>query len=909
MFKEKRRSSRIVLALFLVLFGIGTLGSSAFSQSIDCTDLPSLDFTQNTQASGTYAIWVRAKTETPTATPYVSIDGKNCERVDLPESTDWEWVSGNKGLIKADLKAGDHSYAFSVTGGAILADKILATNDLNCIPVGDGKNCFDQTLSFEIVGSVQQGGTILGDQKVQALITNSKESANEIEFQIDGKTVARQNSDPFCLVDGVDEKSCGLFNFSTLPEGQHVLRVVGYQEGEQVTEHVINFTVGNSNGSALGLSNIRESDAANANKPDNLQISLDGIDTDQTVSGEINVSATVSGAVSPVKVYFAINNIDITTQDKAPYCLKPLSDSCGSWDSRSLVNGSYTLQVAAVAEGSKNAYKQVPFTIDNAPTLYNIGTKRQEVIVGNPNQQLSGKVKITLPDSQLAIGKLGRKIDYSLDDAIIATAYDSDPVVIIDSSDFSSGSHVLSARITSQRGETIVLQSSVVIKNDVLTSIIMWVQENVFLMILFGVAFVVIVIVPIILIRKRRNMSHFNFEHNITEGYQYNETYQVYSMKNKTTQSLVAFSVVFVGVLAIIGNTSTSNGVKTGFTMELDNASTKRDYSGIRMLMEDHTPATLDTIEHIDHTDSTHEDEQIDGEMYIMRLNYSQSVSESTADSVAYPDVVDLSEDRAAPKGGLIIDDDITSLDAFEAETMDTQLNSGAVTADKKARAGYAHRMKRKGFMHRSQRIRHTRKVTVRARGTGCEGDAQMSLRVNNRTIGSANVSSDDYQDYEFDVELEAGMHGFDVTFDNEHSNSNCQRDLYVDHIRCHGRDGEDDGENYPSVPTTPTQPEEPYVPEEPTIPTEPETPTVPEEPTTPTLPEEPYTPEEPYVPEEPTIPTEPETPTVPEEPVTPEVPPATPPATPPHNDVPNKWDGTDFDPISIPACGCWCRF
>jgi hypothetical protein len=871
---------KFFVALVIGVFTLGMFSSDAISESVNCTDLPSLDFKQSTLSSGEYAIWVLAKTETTTATPYISVDGKSCDKVALPESTDWEWVSGRGGVIKKDLSFGEHTYSFSVNEGAVLADKVIVTSDLDCIPKDNGDNCLDQTLAFELVGGLQQGSTVAGEQKVQALLTKGAGvEGNSIEFLIDDEKVSTQSSEPFCLVDIGDDESCGLYNFSTLPKGKHTLKAVGYQAGEIASEKSITFTVADANSATLSLSDLSLSAETNADKPDSLTIDVDGISPKEIVSGELTISAEVEGSSAPITVYFAINNIDMNSSSKAPYCMVAgSSDTCGAWDSSSLVNGDYTLQVAATAPDARNKYVSIPFRIDNSQAIYKVGTSRQEIIVGNPNQQVTGSVRVTLPETQLKNAQRGRKIEYYVDDKSFASTYDSNPVVALSSSDYSNGEHTLSAKVTSVQGETTSLQSTIKIQNDMFTSSLLWLRDNLVATLAVTVVSIVGMYLVIYTLRKKKNNKYFNLEHNISEGYVYAETYGAFSPKNKNTQSLAAFTVLFVGITVVLGSGGTGTGVKTGFAQELDFASTAGNFSGFNVQYDK------------DHMTDAHE------HMQYMRLNYSKDVSESTADAVVYKDAVDFTEDKATKKGGLISNVDVTTLQEFEGETMNFAPGVGRVSADKEAHSGQSMHIEKSGKVYRNQRMRKGRRFIIRARAGKCARRPFMRLRINKVDIGEVEVKGDKQQDYEFRVNLSENSHNFEISFRDEDDDGDknqrgkCARGIFID--RAHvPREENDDEEVDPTAPTpipetpeaptpTPTNPEPEPAPE---VPTEPETPVEPTPTPTPTIPDEPTpTPTEPEpLPEEPT---EPDTPVEP----TPTPTPTTPTPTPSNDMGPN---------------------
>ena len=80
-----------------------------------------------------------------------------------------------------------------------------------------------------------------------------------------------------------------------------------------------------------------------------------------------------------------------------------------------------------------------------------------------------------------------------------------------------------------------------------------------------------------------------------------------------------------------------------------------------------------------------------------------------------------------------------------------------------------------------------TKKVLVRVRGDQCNGAPLMKVALNGRQIMLERIRQTGWTDYAANVDLTAGEHTLEVTFEDDLNNSACDRNLRVDRINLVG--------------------------------------------------------------------------------------------------------------------------
>ena len=749
------------IALFIVI-GIA-ITSVALAAPTDCTTLPGVNVTQETNTSSSYAIWVLAKTETPDATPYIRVDSGKCHQLSLPQGTDWQWISGSNGLISEDIAQGTHTYAFSVNGGAVLMDKLLVTNNKACKPEGDGSNCIEKFTQFTVIG-IEQDSTVKGDRKVSVLLdANSVPNAN-FEYFIDDVSVGEQNAAPYCLVDDPSSEECGLYNFSTLSLGRHTLRVVGKTSNGQTAEQTIGFTVGNTNTGADSISNTPLETTSDPNAVDNLTLSVKGIEASQVVDGKRSISAEVTGTTQPITVSYAINVVDVNSSTTAPYCMIAKNDGCGEWDSRSVINGNYNLIVRATAPGSKDKRITIPFEVKNSSDSL-LTNQKQVIVVGNPSQQMFGTTSVTVPNSFLQNAQTGRKITYYMNDKEVASSFDNAPVVKVDTRKFTNGTYRLSAKITSNRGETTSFASIVTVNNDLFISASSWIRNNLPRTGVFGLITLAVLYFVIRTIMGRVAKRKFEAHHNIDNNYTYSYQYGKLSMHHHYMQVAASFALLMVGSFSILQLGKTQAAVGVGFTTDIANGTASTNFGGLSIVRDSHVGTTTGTT----HT------------MTVARLNYSAETTQFAAAAST----------------------DIKT--QIEGESMVLEVFKGRVESDTTANGGQALLIWSTAAAYKKQFVASANRLTIRAKAQVCNGGPIMAIKVDGIAVGTNTVNATNYTDYIVPITIASGEHTIEITFTNDYANTTCDRNLFIDSIVAETISAGETAPTAPSVPA-PTQ-------------------------------------------------------------------------------------------------------
>ncbi|PPK98004.1 putative xylan-binding protein with Ca-dependent carbohydrate-binding module [Kineococcus xinjiangensis] len=118
----------------------------------------------------------------------------------------------------------------------------------------------------------------------------------------------------------------------------------------------------------------------------------------------------------------------------------------------------------------------------------------------------------------------------------------------------------------------------------------------------------------------------------------------------------------------------------------------------------------------------------------------------------------------------------------LEAETMSLQADAGRSFSDSAASAGAGLLLWGNGTAAGSYflggSVSH---LVLRARGDQCAGSPTLQVSVDGREVGSATVTSTDWQDYSFPGSWPDGAHRVAVSFANDLRTSTCDRNLRVD--------------------------------------------------------------------------------------------------------------------------------
>jgi hypothetical protein len=123
----------------------------------------------------------------------------------------------------------------------------------------------------------------------------------------------------------------------------------------------------------------------------------------------------------------------------------------------------------------------------------------------------------------------------------------------------------------------------------------------------------------------------------------------------------------------------------------------------------------------------------------------------------------------------------------FEGESM-TLATGGAVRTDPAASGGQVLGVWSNGGASRQLVTTGTAvRLTVRAKGTACWGAPVMRVSVDGIQVASLSVNATSYTDHTATVNIPAGTKTMAVELTNDHRDSTCDRNLYVDKVVLHG--------------------------------------------------------------------------------------------------------------------------
>lgn len=786
----------VMLVLSSVFLTVEPLIQQVFSQSTSCDALPAVSLKQNVSIEGEYRIWLLAKKESTSAIPYVKVDNGVCRQVSLPTTNDWQWVGGRSGAITQNLTEGEHNFTFSVDNGAVLLDKVLVTSDLECVPTGDGGNCVQDPLNFVVVG-ISDGEIVNGSRTVSAQLSNTTYQYATVEFYIDDKLVGKQGAAPYCLVDtSATDTTCTGYDFNALGNGDHKLKVVATSNNGLTEQSIISFKVDSSAeqpGSGEGETIPTDPNTGETTEllpPVNLEVV--GISPNEEVKGKKEIYAKVSGTDKPVAVKFAIGQNEIATRTAAPYCMKferaddkdsddADEDLCDEWDSRTVANGEYIMYITATSAGRQPKNVQIKFTVKN-PTVI-VSTKkihRKKVVIGRHKQTATGRVRVEIPQQRAYLGSM---IIYRINDKEIARTFSTDPSAEIDTRDYPNGTVVLSATIVSPSGEEEVITSELSVKNDLLTGTANWLKANAVIMVGTTIVTAAVLLFGSKYLYGKYKSKKFIHEHNLDAPHQFNQSGSQLRkiLSSNYAHAAMALFAVAIGVFAIVQlGTPSASAAGVGFIANIDDGSIINAPAGF----DGHTVAW-----------------SADMTTRYARLNYS---------SVNTTPVV-------TPG---------TEVFKFQGESMTIPAGTGIVLADTGADGSQSTIVWGNGYINKTVTTGAAKGITVRVRGDQCNGAPIMLVKLDGNVVFSTSITSTDWAEYSYGVNIAAGSHAFEVGMTNDYfPNDSCDRNIYVDYVSL----PTSTPTNAPAaIPTT--EPE--VLPNNPTTPTTP--PTTPTTPTTP---------------------------------------------------------------------------
>jgi len=562
------------------------------------------------------------KAESKDAKQYMQVDDGTCEELSIDDSAvnDWRWVTNDNGGLVNSLSAGDHDFKVSVGDGAVLLDKILVTNELDCIPERDGSGCVELPLAFEVEG-LSIAEKISDNRAITVALVNPQIKGVEITFSIDdGQQIKANEEPPFCLAKG-SENECGVYDFSQLSTGEHSLKISARSQAGQQRSKTIPFNIG----PAAEL--LDASPTELTNELPAVVFDVAGIQVNDIISGGREIASTIVEPINTGSVTYRINDTDILNRQAPSYCFENATTGteCEEWDSSLIPNGTYELTISAQASGYKETRKSYVFSVDNPE--YNTGIDdsspvQHEVILGNGTQKAFSVTSLDIPKG--TVDDLSQ-ITYSIDGERIATANVENTLVIFDTSKYPNGTYTLAATITRPAGDNEVLSSEVKIQNNLYTSAIAWVAKNKALSLLLFALFGLLVFAVVFFTTRYQRHRKFIKSHDMND---YDEKLEEVlfkffnrmphiKMKHGVGYGLIAVVIVALSPIVVYAFVSQEKASGIGFIAEAEFGDTS-----------DNTDFTFD-VEYVEN-DSNSSDDQPAARQYI-RLTNDGSPAQKTA--------------------------------------------------------------------------------------------------------------------------------------------------------------------------------------------------------------------------------------------------------------------------------------
>ncbi|HMT55711.1 MAG TPA: hypothetical protein PKD20_02435, partial [Candidatus Saccharibacteria bacterium] len=546
-----RLFSTFIISL-LLLAGLQPLYKQiARAQSTGCNSDTYIETTQILPVNSNYAMHMYARGGQD-AKAYVSVDNSNCLIYSV-SSGDWSWVSADSNAVFEDVTADEHTIRIYFDGDQLDVDRVVFTSDTACDPADSSVSCIESTPSLNIEG-VAQGDLVTEDRRVFASITNSEGANTEVTFYLDENEVRRVGDEPYCMYEG-SNNTCGTLKISSLDEGEHTIKALLSQGGEQVVEKVVNFSVSKPDTTDPGT----ETELIDP------QVQLEGLKEGSTISDKVTISVNLTNVSKSAIVRFRIDDKSMNTSSKKPYCMNGSANGvCKEWDSKSLKNGSYTLYATISGSGIKSKVMSYDFKINNkAPIVINTGSSTPTIPIDGQPATTTGTVKFSAPPTTTPTRQT---VTYAVDNKPVETTTKS-ATATVDTTKLSNGTHTVTASVASVNGEKKTYQSTIDVNNGKLVSSKSWMQRNKALAFMLFLLLACVLFVGIVLVYRFVQNRKLEQEHNIYNSYQY---VQPQEMSTYQQAGIAVFFAMIIGLVPLMSRgTSFASGGR-GFIEETE---------------------------------------------------------------------------------------------------------------------------------------------------------------------------------------------------------------------------------------------------------------------------------------------------------------------------------------------------
>src|SRR3989339_2070694 len=186
------------------------------------------------------------------------------------------------------------------------------------------------------------------------------------------------------------------------------------------------------------------------------QVALVVPNNNSVVSGIVAIEGTATDDNGIGKVCFYIDNVIKSTDTTAPYAY--------SLDTTEYANGTHTIKLIATDTIGQTAVAQITVTIDNAPPPPPVDNP-PTVLITSPGtgDTIYGSVSISVTASDAEGGVTS--VSFYIDNVIVSTDTASPYAYILDTTQYSNGTHTIKVVATDTIGQTTIAQVTITIDN------------------------------------------------------------------------------------------------------------------------------------------------------------------------------------------------------------------------------------------------------------------------------------------------------------------------------------------------------------------------------------------------------------------------------------------------------------
>jgi hypothetical protein len=537
-------------------------------QDSACQASSYLETTQSISVVSDYKIFALSRSSTD-ATLYMSVDEGDCLPITV-DSSDWTWKTLDDGTVIENMTAGAHTFRIYSGDEQVDVDRLIVTNDMNCDPNTSEDFCIEETPTYQLQG-IRQGELITENRAVFVTIDSPTTVVSSVTFYIDGATIGNAIDAPYCAVQGTGN-TCGNVEIKNLSDGEHVFKTILVTETGLSIEKTVNFTVNKS----VPVSPPQQPSSAKINPA----IQVTGISEGATITGITTVSAALTNVNDDAVVRFSIDGELMNITSIKPYCMMGQAEgACRNWDTKSLTNGTHTLQITVSGSTINAKTIRMSFNVSNIAPVPIAPVKAPAIPIDGQPARASGTVQLSAPPAEKITNKT---VTYEVDNKPVATTPNN--TATIDTTKLSNGTHTVTSTVASVNGEKKTYQSNLDVNNNALTSSKSWMQRNALVASLLFVILAGILFAGITFGVRYLHNKRLEKEHNIYDSYEFVQPQETYSTYQQAGVAVVVALVI--GAVPMFANGTSFAASGRGFMIEAETMSVNDEDNKIEVIHE-----------------------------------------------------------------------------------------------------------------------------------------------------------------------------------------------------------------------------------------------------------------------------------------------------------------------------------